>query len=285
MGKLDGRRALVTGGGTGIGFGCARELAAEGAEVTLAGRRVDVLEQAAERLRVEGFEVGFVGCDITEEESVRQAVEAARRGGRLDVLVANAGSGFPGAILQMGAEAWDFCMKLNVTGTALCIKHAGLVMKENGGGSIVAISSTSGTKVQPWLAPYVVSKRALDMLVRCAAVELAPHGIRVNSVQPGYVPTEVMAVVTPPELHATLEAAAPLGRAGTPADIGKCIAFLASDDAGWITGQVFGVDGGLNVPVMPSMGAMAKLVYGEEAVESAALPDLTALPGRGRRNA
>lgn len=285
MGKLDGRRALVTGGGTGIGFGCARELAAEGAEVTLAGRRVDVLEQAAERLRAEGFEVGFVGCDITEEESVRQAVEAARRDGRLDVLVANAGSGFPGAILQMGAEAWDFCMKLNVTGTALCIKHAGLVMKENGGGSIVAISSTSGTKVQPWLAPYVVSKRALDMLVRCAAVELAPHGIRVNSVQPGYVPTEVMAVVTPPELHATLEAAAPLGRAGTPADIGKCIAFLTSDDAGWITGQVFGVDGGLNVPVMPSMGAMAKLVYGEEAVESAALPDLTALPGRGLRNA
>ncbi len=282
MGKLDGRRAWVTGGGTGIGFGCARALAAEGAEVTLSGRRVDVLEQAAARLRAEGFEVAFVGCDITDEESVRQAVAFARRGGRLDVLVANAGSGFPGAILQMDAAAWDFCLKLNVTGTALCIKHAGLVMKEGGGGSIVAISSTSGTKVQPWLAPYVVSKRALDMLVRCAAVELGPHGIRVNSVQPGYVPTEVMEVVTPPELHSTLEAAAPLGRAGTPADIGRCIAFLASDDAGWITGQVFGVDGGLNVPVMPSMGAMAKLVYGEEIVEAMALPDLTALPGRGR---
>ena len=283
MGKLDGRRALVTGGGTGIGFGCARALAAEGAEVTIAGRRVDVLEQAAGRLRDQGFEVGFVGCDITEEEPVRAAVEAARRGGRLDILVANAGSGFPGAILQLEAAAWDFCMKLNVTGTALCIKHAGLVMKEQGGGSIVAISSTSGTKVQPWLAPYVVSKRALDMLVRCAAVELAPHGIRVNSVQPGYVPTEVMEVVTPPELHATLEAAAPLGRAGTPADIGNCIAFLASDDAGWITGQVFGVDGGLNIPVMPSMGAMAKRVYGEALVEAMALPDLTALPGRGAR--
>ena len=283
MGKLEGRTALVTGGGTGIGFGCARALAAEGAEVTIAGRRVDVLEQAAQRLRAEGFEVGLVGCDITEEEPVRQAVEFARRGGGLDILVANAGSGFPGAILQLEAAAWDFCMKLNVTGTALCIKHAGLVMKEHGGGSIVAISSTSGTKVQPWLAPYVVSKRALDMLVRCAAVELAPHGIRVNSVQPGYVPTEVMEVVTPPELHATLEAAAPLARAGTPADIGNCIAFLASEDAGWITGQVFGVDGGLNIPVMPSMGAMAKRVYGEEIVEAMALPDLTALPGRGRR--
>lgn len=278
MGKLAGKNALVTGGGTGIGFGCARELAAEGALVTLAGRRVDVLEQAAARLQGEGFEVAVIGCDITDEEQVRRAVEVARRGGNLDILVANAGSGFPGAILQLDAQAWDYCMKLNVTGSALCIKHAGLVMKDLGGGSIVAISSTSGTKVQPWLAPYVVSKRALDMLVRCAAVELAPHGVRVNSVQPGYVPTEVMAVVTPPELDATLKAAAPLGRAGTPADIGKCIAFLASADAGWITGQVFGVDGGLNIPVMPSMGAMAKLVYGEALVDEMDLLDLTALP-------
>jgi NAD(P)-dependent dehydrogenase (short-subunit alcohol dehydrogenase family) len=283
MGKLEGRRALITGGGTGIGYGCARELAAEGALVTLAGRRLDVLEQAAARLAADGFEVAFVGCDITEEEPVRRAVEVARRGGNLDILVANAGSGFPGAILQMDARAWDFCMKLNVTGTALCIKQAGLVMKDHGGGSIVAISSTSGTKVQPWLAPYVVSKRALDMLVRCAAVELAPHGIRVNSVQPGYVPTEVMEVVTPPELDATLKAAAPLGRAGTPADIGKCVAFLSCADAGWITGQVFGVDGGLNIPVMPSMAAMAKLVYGEAFVESMALPDLTALGSASKR--
>jgi len=281
MGKLEGKTALVTGGGTGIGFGCARELAAEGARVTIAGRRVDVLEEAAGRLAGEGFDVATVGCDITDESQVRHAVDVARRGGNLDVLVANAGSGFPGAILQADAQAWDFCLKLNVTGTALCIKHAGLVMKDHGGGSMVAISSTSGTKVQPWLAPYVVSKRALDMLVRCAAVELAPHGIRVNSVQPGYVPTEVLAVVTPPELDARLKSAAPLGRAGTPADIGKAIAFLASADAGWITGQVFGVDGGLNVPVMPSMGAMAKLVYGEALVEQMALPDLTAL-GAGR---
>ena len=150
-------------------------------------------------------------------------------------------------------------------------------MKDHGGGSMIAISSTSGTKVQPWLAPYVVSKRALDMLVRCAAVELAPHGIRVNSVQPGYVPTEVMAVATSPELDATLKAAAPLGVAGTPADIGKCVAFLASSDAGWITGQVFGVDGGLNIPVMPSMAAIASRVYGDELVAQMNLLDLTAL--------
>ncbi|MEZ4333364.1 MAG: SDR family oxidoreductase [Myxococcota bacterium] len=285
MGKLEGRNALVTGGGTGIGFGCAQALAAEGAHVTLAGRRIDVLEQAAARLARDGFDAAIVGCDITNEEDVRRAVETAARGGNLDVLVANAGSGYPGAILQMEAEAWDFCLKLNVTGSALCIKQAGRVMKDHGGGSIIAISSTSGTKVQPWLAAYVVSKRALDMLVRCAAVELAPHGIRVNSVQPGYVPTEVLAVVTPPELDATLVHAAPLGRSGTPADIGHCVAFLASDDAGWITGQVFGVDGGLNVPVMPSMAPMAKRVYGEAVVDAMALPDLTALGTRDERSA
>jgi hypothetical protein len=92
-----------------------------------------------------------------------------------------------------------------------------------------------------------------------------------------------MEVVTPPELDATLKAAAPLGRAGTPADIGKCVAFLSCADAGWITGQVFGVDGGLNIPVMPSMAAMAKLVYGEAFVESMALPDLTALGSASKR--
>ena len=117
-------------------------------------------------------------------------------------------------------------------------------MKEHGGGSIIAISSTSGTKVQPWLAAYVTSKAGLDMLVRCAAVELAPHGIRVNSVQPGYVPTETMAAAADGPLHDRLERAAPLGRSGSATEVGDAVAFLAGDRASWITGQVLGVDGG-----------------------------------------
>ena len=276
MARLDGARALVTGGGTGIGFGCAEQLLAAGAAtVTIAGPDAEVLEGAAERLGAD--RVRTVVCDITEEDQVEQAVARAAVGGRLDVLVANAGTGRTGAILTLDAQTWDVCLRLNVIGSALTFKHAALVMKEHGGGSIVAISSTSGTKVQPWLAAYNASKAALDMLVRSAAVEFSPHRIRVNSIQPGYVPTEAMAAGTTADLSRTLVAATPLGRAGSPADIGRAVAFLASADAEWITGQSFGVDGGLNIPVMPSMAALAVRSYGQETVDAVALPDFTAL--------
>jgi NAD(P)-dependent dehydrogenase (short-subunit alcohol dehydrogenase family) len=274
MTDLSGRRALVTGGGTGIGLGCARRLLEAGAEVTIAGRRGEVLEEAAAEL---GTGVATVVCDVTDEAQVEAAVATAAKGGNLDVLVANAGSGYPGAILQMDAAGWEFCLRLNVVGTALCTKHAAAVMKEHGGGSIVAISSTSGTKVQPWLSAYVVSKAGLDMFVRCAAIELSPHRIRVNSVQPGYVPTETLASATGEELAARLTRATPLGRPGTPDDIGNAVVFLASDEGAWITGQDLGVDGGLNVPVMPSMASIAERLYGPEVVAEVGLPDFTAL--------
>lgn len=288
MGSLTGRRALVTGGGTGIGYGCAEQLLRAGAHVTIAGRRGDVLEAAAERLaaiasgeaREAGGGAGTVVCDVTDEAQVREAVAVAAGGANLDVLVANAGSGFPGAIVQLDASGWEFSFRLNVVGTALCIKHAAAVMQHHGGGSIVAISSTSGTKVQPWLASYVVSKAALDMLVRCAAIELSQHDIRVNSVQPGYVPTEAMASAARDGLHDTLVAATPLGRPGTADDVGRIVVFLAGDDARWITGQVFGVDGGLNVPVMPSMAPIAARLYGADTVAAIDLPDFTDVGAR-----
>jgi NAD(P)-dependent dehydrogenase (short-subunit alcohol dehydrogenase family) len=281
MADLNGMKALVTGGGTGIGFGCAERLLAAGADVTIVGRRPDVLNAAAVRLR-EGAprrHVRAVPADVCEEEQVRQAVAVAGDGGNVDVFVANATSGGFGTILEMGPETWQAAVQLNIIGNAMCIKQAGLVMKEHGGGSIIAISSTSGTKVQPWLSPYVVTKHALDMLVKCAAVELASHNIRVNSIQPGYTLTESMIGLTPPELDQTLRKATPLGRAGLPSEIGHTVVFLSSKEAAWITGQSFGVDGGLNIPVMPSMAPMAIKVFGEEYVAAHHLPDLTALNG------
>jgi NAD(P)-dependent dehydrogenase (short-subunit alcohol dehydrogenase family) len=277
MTNLNGRRALVTGGGTGIGFGCAERLLAAGAHVTIAGRREDVLQDALKRLDAPAGNATAVVCDVTDEEQVERAFEVAADGRNLDILVANAGSGFPGAIMQLGTEAWDYVLRLNVIGTALCIKHAGLVMRGHGRGSITTISSTSATKVQPWLAAYVTSKAAVDMLARCAAIELAPHNIRVNSVQPGYIPTEIVSMVTPESLDRTYRRATPLSRPGTPQDIGNVVTFLAGDEAAWITGQVFGADGGLNIPVMPSMAAIAETVYGPDAATEFAIPDLTAL--------
>lgn len=279
MADLAGMRALVSGGGTGIGFGCAEQLMLAGAEVTIVGRRPDVLDRAVERLRerTTAAKVRAVTCDVCEEDQVREAVAMAADGGNLDVFVANATSGGFGAILEMGPETWQAAVQLNVIGNAMCIKQAGRVMKEHGGGSIIAISSTSGTKVQPWLSPYVVTKHALDMMVKCAAIELAPHNIRVNSIQPGYTLSESMVEMTPPDLARTLRRATPLGRAGLPAEIGHAVVFLASKDAAWITGQAFGVDGGLNIPVMPSMAPMAVKVFGQQYVDDHQLPDLTAL--------
>ena len=141
--------------------------------------------------------------------------------------------------------------------------------------------STSGTKVQPWLAPYAASKAGLDALVRCAAVELAPHRIRVNSVQPGYVPTEAMSSAASPALDRTLTRATPLGVVGTPADVGYAVEFLAGDEASWITGQTLGVDGGLNIPVLPSMASIAARIYGDDVVRSFALPELMAAAAEG----
>jgi NAD(P)-dependent dehydrogenase (short-subunit alcohol dehydrogenase family) len=277
MASLEGRRALVTGGGTGLGYACAEQLLTAGARVTIAARRPDVLDAAVQRLATIGPPVDRVVCDITREEEVRAAVEHAAGGGNLDVLVANSGTGAVGAILHMDGDAWDQSFRTNVIGTAFCIKHAGLVMKEHGGGSIIAISSTSATKVQPWLVSYVVSKVGLDMLVRAAAIELSPHQIRVNCIQPGYIPTYAVS----DQLHARLIRATPLGRPGSPADVGHAVTFLAGDEAGWITGQVFGVDGGLNIPVMPSMADLAERALGADEVRSIQIPDFTALDGPG----
>ena len=174
--QLSGKRALVTGGGTGVGFGCAQRLLEHGAQVLIVGRRDDVLEEAVARLRevVADAKVSFQVCDITVEDDVIAAVDEAAGDGGLDILVANAGSGYPGPILEAPIDAWQFCCELNIVGTASCIKHAALSMKDHGGGSIITISSVGGSKVEKWMAPYSTSKAGLEMLTRCAAVELAP---------------------------------------------------------------------------------------------------------------
>ena len=268
--QLAGKRALVTGGGTGVGFGCAQRLLEQGAEVLIVGRRDDVLEEAVSRLQtiVPNAKVSFQVCDITVEEEVIAAVEAAAGDGGLDILVANAGSGYPGPILDAPVDAWQFCCELNIVGTATCIKHAGLSMKDHGGGSIITISSVGGSKVEKWMAPYSTTKAGLEMLTRCAAIELAPFQIRVNSVAPGYIKTEALADNFSDEFLADLIESTPLGRGGEPEEVGDAIVYLSSDMGKWITGQVFSVCGGLSIPRGDDFEELNRMMYGDEVMDA-----------------
>ncbi len=268
--QLAGKRALVTGGGTGVGFGCAQRLLEQGAEVWIVGRRDDVLEEAASRLEemVPEGNVSFRVCDITVEDEVVAAVAAASGEGGLDILVANAGSGYPGPILEAPVDAWQFCCELNIVGTATCIKHAARSMKDHGGGSIITISSVGGSKVEKWMAPYSTSKAGLEMLTRCAAVELAPFQIRVNCIAPGYIDTEAISDNFSDEFIRGLIAHTPLGRAGTPEEVGDAVVYLSADTGGWVTGQVLSVCGGMSIPQGDDFEELNRVVYGDEVMNA-----------------
>ncbi len=266
---LEGRTALVTGGGTGVGLGIARRLLQHGARVTLAARRVDVLESAAERLRseIDAAQVGTRQCDVSVEDDLVAAVaSAAAPDGRLDIAVANAGSGAPGPILALGSEAWRFANDLNILGTALTIKQAALAMQERGG-SIVAISSVEAFKVAKYMAPYSVTKAAVEALVRCAALELAPFEIRVNAIQPGYVPTEGTALAFNEEEAAQLVEMTPRRRSGRAEEIGDAVVYFSAESGAWVTGQVLAVDGGMVIPEGVSFEKLCRKIYGDELMD------------------
>ena len=276
MSELKGKNALVTGGGTGIGFGIASTLLREGASVTLAARRVDVLEEAVERLVKAGFEgcVKSIACDVTDEKQVSAAVDAAAGDGNLDILVNNAGGALPGTLMQLDSAAWRLCTDVNLLGPALCMKHAALRMREHGVGSVINISSMAATSYQSWLIAYSAAKAAQDMLTKTAAVELAEHGVRVNAVAPGFVDVhEGM-----DDFKATHEKITPLGRVGQPNDIAEAVLFFASDRSDWTTGQILAVDGGIALPVLLSMQPAVQRVFGDEMVEKFGVKEYRSVP-------
>lgn len=252
-GALAGKAAIVTGGGTGIGLGCARRLASDGALVTICGRRESVLAEAVAAL---GHDSRYAVCDVTDEEQVAAAVAAAAAPlAGLHIAVVNAGGGLTaGPIVTGDAAGWRRQLDTNVIGSFLTIKHVAPHMARSDGGSIVAISSIAGSHTHRQLAAYSVSKAALDMLVRNAADELGQFGVRVNAVRPGLVPTDASQPLdADPTTHADYLAQMPLGRTGTVDDVAAAVRFLAGDEASWITGQVFGVDGGHSVRRGPDL--------------------------------
>ena len=255
-GPLAGKHALVTGGGTGIGLGCARRLAADGATVTICGRRRDVLDAAVAAI---GGTARAVTADVTSEDDVAAAVAVASDAdGRLDVVVANAGgAATAGPLVLVDRGGWDQTLTLNVTGTWSVIRHAAPAMARAGGGSIVALSSIAGHLTHRQLGAYAVAKAGVEMLVRNAADELGAFGIRVNGVRPGLVPTDASGPLNDHEAtRRDYLAQMPLGRTGTVEDVAALVAFLAGPESTWITGQLIGVDGGHSLRRGPDLGAL-----------------------------
>lgn len=248
---LDGKVAIITGGGTGIGLGIARVFHAKGARLVLAQRRRELADAAARELDPAG--VLAVGVDIADPASVDALIEAtlARFGG-LDILVNNASlTGLPAVsgALEADREHVDAVVDVNLKGTFYCSQRAARQMVATGTrGSIVHISSVGGYTAQEHAALYCATKAAQISLAQSLALEFAPYGIRVNCVAPGDIRTEASADIVD-ELKGAGSSgrylrATPLGRRGTPEEIGNAVAFLASEEASFITGATLLVDGG-----------------------------------------
>lgn len=264
---LSGQTALITGGGSGIGLGCARELVADGATVVLAARNEERLRAAAEELRSVaggGAQVVTTTCDVTNEESVAAACDVAAKAGRFTMVVANAGYGTGGPIHLTSLDEWNGVLATNLTGAFLTIKHAVPHLAASGGGSIVGISSIAGPVTHRFMTPYDVSKAGLEMLIRQTADELGCRNIRANAVRPGLVPTDAtVGLMSLPSILEDYLAQMPLNRVGTAEDIGKLVRFLLGPESSWITGTCISADGGHHLRRGPDIEPAIEMVLGD----------------------
>jgi len=260
MTDMQGKVGFITGGGSGIGLGVAQAIARHGARVALMGRDGDKLQRAAATFADPGRVVTIAG-DVASEADVERAVATVvDRCGRLDYAVNAAGTGSFGGVHEMDYASWSFTLRTNLDGTMLALKHETAAMLKLGhGGAIVNVSSIAGVLTHKMMSAYCVSKAGVEMLTRCAADELGEHRIRVNALRPGLVPTDLAGpLANHPLSRANYESLMPLGRLGTVEDIGAAASFLLSDDASWITGQVFAVDGGHTLRGGPDVSLMFK---------------------------
>ena len=256
--SLTGKVAIVTGAGQGLGRAIALELAGLGAHVVAAELNPQTGDETARLLRQSGGSAEHKVTDVTNEDSVRSTIDAIlARHHRIDILVNNAGLGQTiQPLIELSREEFDRVLAVNLTGTFLCSKWVCRSMVRLESGAVVNISSLNGLAAAPLVASYNAAKAGVISLTQTLAVELAPYGIRVNAVAPGPVYTEfnrkvmreraAFLGVTEEQMVERVRASVPLGRWGEPEDIAHAVVWLCSDQAAWITGQVFPVTGGLS---------------------------------------
>jgi len=274
-GRLEGKSVLVTGGGTGIGRACAARLAAEGATVTICGRTTETLAAAATAVECgHGGSVSYVVADVTSEDDVvRTAQAAADADGCLHGVVANAGGGGGmGPYHLLDTDEFKRVLNLNVVGTMLTIKHTVERLAAAGGGSFVAMSSLAGNVTHPYFGAYTAGKAGIEAMIRNAADEFGPAGVRFNAVRPGFIATEIMeAIPRDSAVYSSYVENTPLGGVGQPSDVAALVAFLISDESRWITGTAINIDGGHSLRRGPDFGSF--LPYGDDVKSGRARPD------------
>jgi glucose 1-dehydrogenase len=249
---LQGRKALVTGASSGIGKATAERLGREGANVCINyyshNEREDA-EQVAAALTKSGRSAIAVQADVGDEDGVKRMVaQATGELGGLDLLVNNAGIEKQAPLLEMSLDDWNAVMRTNLTGAFLCLREAGMVMAQGGGGIVVNISSVHEFIPWPGFAHYCSSKAGMKLLMETAARELARTKIRVVNIAPGAIVTPINKfVLDDPEAEHAVEKEIPLGRMGNPDEIAAAVAWVASEQASYITGATIVVDGGMSL--------------------------------------
>lgn len=246
MAQLTDKIALVTGGGRGLGRAIALAFADAGAHVAVASRTREQLGEVAQEIRSRNRRGVAIEVDVTDSKSVAQMVETARKEfGRIDILVNSAGAGWASRMVDTSDDVWKLLIDTNLTGTFYCCRDVARLMIEQKSGSIINLASVAGVKGPPGLGAYAASKGGVIMLTRVLALETVRHNVRVNAIAPGYFRTDMnAAILDDPEMGPKIVGRIPMRRVGRPEEIGPLAVYLASDQASYVTGEVYFISGG-----------------------------------------